>query len=140
MLAYEKVGPEFAVNTEVRGHQTNPQIATFADGSFLITWVSRAAWPASGQTIKAQLFDASGAKAGSRVPGQRPVRRRGVQSDRDRARRRHRGGHLDQQRPDAGGPGGVKARMFDSAGNALGGEFKVNTSDRGSNSPRRSPR
>ena len=65
MSVYEKVGGEFAVNGETAGNQTNAQITSFADGSFLITWVDRETWPEDGQTLKCQLYAASGAKLGS---------------------------------------------------------------------------
>ena len=132
-MAYEKVGVEFAVNTETAGDQTNPQIATFADGGFLVTWVSRAAWPASGQIIKAQLFDASGAKAG----GEFQVNDQSADGVFNQSATVLADGTLVvtwiNNDTSAEGPGGVKARMFDSAGHALGGEFQVNTVESGSN-------
>src|SRR6476659_181216 len=64
MSEYVKVGGEFAVNSKTAGDQTNPKITTFADGSFLITWIDREPFPASGQTIKAQLYGADGARVG----------------------------------------------------------------------------
>ena len=55
MSAYVKVGGEFAVNSVTADDQLGARITVFTDGAFLITWVTRAAWPNDfEQVIKAQ--------------------------------------------------------------------------------------
>ncbi|MGZ8283357.1 MAG: hypothetical protein ACXWUN_10470, partial [Allosphingosinicella sp.] len=68
-----KVGAELAVNTHVSGAQTDPAGAVLADGSFVLTWHDATAEPAvSGKGsspigVRAQHFDASGAKLGGEI-------------------------------------------------------------------------
>jgi mRNA-degrading endonuclease toxin of MazEF toxin-antitoxin module len=57
-----KVGTEFQVNTKTQFGQYQPSIAALADGGFVISW-SDTKELLNGQ-IKAQVFDAAGAKAG----------------------------------------------------------------------------
>src|SRR6188768_3552694 len=65
MQAYRLEGAEFGVNTATVNNQTNPRIATFADGRFVVTWVtSDSAQDGDGQALKAQLFAADGTKLG----------------------------------------------------------------------------
>lgn len=60
-----KAGPEFVVNTNGLSFQFGPVPATFADGGFVIAWVTGdGAQDGDGYAIKAQLFDATGAKIG----------------------------------------------------------------------------
>lgn len=67
MAEVERVGSEFLVNTETAGLQYNSTITGLADGGFVVTWmdVSGTLGDSDGSSIKAQVFDASGAKQGS---------------------------------------------------------------------------
>ena len=61
-----KQGDEIQVNTTTSGQQQMPQIATRADGSFVVTWSSQGQ-DGSGWGVYAQQFDASGARVGGEV-------------------------------------------------------------------------
>ena len=58
------VGTEFRVNTATADNQSSPFISGFADGGFVVTWVSGSNNTAS---VHAQRFDATGATAGSEI-------------------------------------------------------------------------
>lgn len=62
----EKIGGEFLVNTGKANAQLNSSITALADGGFVIVWedLSLTLGDASGSSIKAQVFDASGHKVG----------------------------------------------------------------------------
>src|SRR5262245_53310220 len=65
-----KSGPEFFVNTEYLSEQTDPQIATLADGRFVVTWADPYIYPyeTSDDTsigVKAQIFNADGTPVGT---------------------------------------------------------------------------
>ena len=59
------LGSEIAVNTTTMGDQSNPAIAGYPDGSFIIAWESVTG--ASGVDIFAQIFTPEGQKAGTEV-------------------------------------------------------------------------
>src|SRR5262249_12678414 len=65
--AYSSVGSEFLVNTTTTGLQSDVAITSLASGGFVMTWTDASATGAdtSGTGIKAQLYDANGAKVGS---------------------------------------------------------------------------
>ncbi len=59
-------GPEFAVNSQIIGHQATPDVVALANGSFVVTWVDYNSTQDGDSTcIKAQLFDANGAPIGT---------------------------------------------------------------------------
>jgi hypothetical protein len=56
-----KKGSEFRINTNTQGHQTNPVIASFPNGDFIVCWVSEM----SNSTVcHCQSFDSFGQKKG----------------------------------------------------------------------------
>ena len=59
----QKIGDEFLVNTTTPNDQGAPAITSLSDGRFVVTWQdgSGQGGDCSGTSIKAQLFDASGA-------------------------------------------------------------------------------
>ncbi|OYU35315.1 MAG: hypothetical protein CFE35_10035 [Novosphingobium sp. PASSN1] len=61
-----QVGIEFLVNTETAGYQYNPTITGLSNGGFVVAWndTSGTLGDADGTSIKAQVFDAVGAKVG----------------------------------------------------------------------------
>ena len=63
----QKIGDEFLVNPATRGDQQNPAITSLRDGGLVVTWVdgSGQGGDSSSTSIKAQMFDASGAKVGN---------------------------------------------------------------------------
>jgi Ca2+-binding RTX toxin-like protein len=62
-----KYGAEFLVNTALSGAQLDPTITALADGRFVVAWTdnSMTGGDTSGSAIRAQIFDADGAKVGS---------------------------------------------------------------------------
>ena len=62
-----KVGGEFLANTQTLGEQKYPAIGGLAGGGLVVVWrdASGTLGDASGTSIKAQVFDADGAKVGS---------------------------------------------------------------------------
>ena len=68
-----KVGTEILVNTATTTHQSAPQITALSDGGFVVTWtdasagVGGATGDTSGNAVKAQVFNAAGAKVGSEI-------------------------------------------------------------------------
>ena len=61
-----KYGAEFLVNTALSGAQLDPAITALADGRFVVAWTdnSMTGGDTSGSAIRAQIFDADGAKVG----------------------------------------------------------------------------
>ncbi len=57
---------EVRVNTKTIGSQLNPSVAPLHNGGFIVVWEDRAsgAGDLSGSSVRAQLYDASGAKDG----------------------------------------------------------------------------
>jgi len=65
-----KSGPEFIVNTEYLLEQTDPKIATLADGRFVVTWRDNYVYPyETGDdpsiSVKGQIFNADGTPVGT---------------------------------------------------------------------------
>lgn len=63
----EKVGSEFLVNTQTANNQSEPTITSLAGGGFVVSWTdeSRTAPDADATGIRAQVFDAAGARLGA---------------------------------------------------------------------------
>ena len=130
------VGGEFRVNTVTDGDQGAAQVVGLSTGGFVVTWTSSAApqTPAETYDIRAQIFDAAGARIGGEIAanattlGQQLTPR--VEALRD-------GGFViaweDQSRV-AGDTDGsaVRAQMFAADGARTGAELLVN-SDTGGN-------
>ncbi|MEO1689191.1 MAG: flagellar hook associated protein, partial [Pseudomonadota bacterium] len=55
--------PEFQVNTFISGNQTDPEIATLLDGTYVVVWTS-ADQDGSGNGVVAQRYSAEGAPLG----------------------------------------------------------------------------
>lgn len=130
-----KVGSEFLVNTQTAGNQDSPTITSLTGGGFVVSWSdsSGTLGDASASSIKAQVFDAAGAKVGSEflvntqtgsdqyVPTITGLANGGfVVTWSDNS------GTLG----DADG-GSVKAQVFNAAGAKFGNEFLVNTQTAG---------
>lgn len=56
----------FLVNSVIAGPQVQPDVTSFPDGSFAVTWADESAYPAVFD-IKVQLFDAAGIKVGEAI-------------------------------------------------------------------------
>ena len=62
------LGGEFLVNTVTFGKQGDPAVAALTGGGFVVTWTDDSGAAAgSARDVKAQIFDASGAKVGGEL-------------------------------------------------------------------------
>ncbi len=126
-----KIGGEFLVNTETASDQWGPSITGLNGGGFVLTWYdySRTLGDASGISIKAQMFDAAGAKVG----GEFLVNTQTSGDQLIPTITGLAGGGFVVTWQEGGGTFGtlneanIKAQMFDAAGARIGGEFSVST-------------
>ncbi|WP_418316906.1 putative Ig domain-containing protein [Piscinibacter sakaiensis] len=120
-LAGQKIGVETRVNTTISGDQVAPGVALTASGAFVVVWQSA---DASGEGIYMQRFDANGQQAGDETlvnvvtANDQTVPVVAMDGSGNFV--------VAWQGRDADGSG-ILARRFDAAGNALGGEFVVNS-------------
>ncbi|NKC33705.1 Calx-beta domain-containing protein [Falsiroseomonas selenitidurans] len=136
-----KINSEFLVNALPTGmHQDNlmPTVATLKNGDFVITWTdaNSISGDASGTSIKAQRFDASGSKVGadflvnSQTSGNQSFSTiTALQSGGFVVTWTDASGTLG----DANGTS-IKAQLFDAGGNKVGSEFLVNSEINGNQS------
>lgn len=132
--AFVTAGGEFLVNTTVTGVQTDASLTALSGGGFVVTWTDNSASgaDASGAAIRAQLYDASGAKVGGEALINATTANAQTQST---VTALSNGGFVVSWTDaslvggDADGLG-IKARIFDATGAAAGGEFLVNTNTR----------
>lgn len=134
-MAVQKIGDQFLVNTATASNQDDSAITRLANGGFVVVWtdVSGAATGQGGDTsaqaVKAQRFDAAGAKLGSEILVNTTTT--GAQDLPTVAALT--GGGFVVGWTDASGQGGdtsglaVKAQRFDAAGAKAGGELLVNS-------------
>jgi hypothetical protein len=122
------LGGEFRVNSETEEAQFWPDLATGADGGFIVVWTSRHLVSSSGPVISAQRFDASGnALGGEFQVNTTPVTvaagagtRASIASDLD--------GDFVVVWPNGDADySGIVGQRFDPSGLSVGGEFRVNT-------------
>lgn len=125
--AGNRVGGEFLVNTTTTNDQGGPYVAALAGGGFVVAWMdnSFAGTDTSGWSIRAQLFDDSGARVGgefevntSTIGHQESPRIIALPS----------GGFMIAWRDEFGdGSGyGIRAQMFHASGARDGGELQLN--------------
>ncbi|AUW57390.1 hypothetical protein C1T17_04025 [Sphingobium sp. SCG-1] len=126
-----KIGGEFLVNSQTLNSQDSPVTAALPSGGFVVSWMdsSLLGGDASVSSIKAQLYDASGAAVGAELL----VNTSTVSAQRTPAIAVLASGgfvitwaDLSLQGGDASGSS-VKAQLFDANGNRTGGEFLVNS-------------
>jgi Cadherin-like domain/Bacterial cadherin-like domain/RTX calcium-binding nonapeptide repeat (4 copies) len=122
-----KVGGEFLINTSTFNDQYQPAITALSSGGFVVSWTDDSG-DASGTGIRAQIFNASGAKVGGEVPvntatlnAQYEPTIAAVPS----------GGFVVSWRDESGQGGdasgsSIKAQRFDASGAKVGGEMLVN--------------
>ena len=127
----QKIGDEFLVNTATRGDQQNPAITSLRDGGLVVTWVdgSGQGGDSSSTSIKAQLFDASGAKVGNEFLVN--TNWLGFQGDPTITGLTN-GGFVitwtdNSWVHDDGSFSSIKAQIFNADGAKVGSEFIVNT-------------
>ncbi|HET9717348.1 MAG TPA: cadherin domain-containing protein [Pseudolabrys sp.] len=126
-----KFGGEFFVNSQTASLQSASFVTTLANGNFVVTWLdfSGLGGDASGDGIKAQIFDSAGGKIGSEFLVNTATA--GGQSQPSITALAN--GDFVVVWTDPSGVGGdasvsaIKAQVFSADGVRLGGEFLVNT-------------
>ncbi len=111
------------INVTTAGIQNDPAVATDAEGNYVVVWVSYDASGAVGD-IKGQRFDKYGKARGSEFTVNSTVA--GNQVWPDVAMDAFGNFVVTWSGPGVGDDSGVFARLYDSAGNAVGSEFVVN--------------
>ncbi|QDX25001.1 hypothetical protein FPZ54_02460 [Sphingomonas suaedae] len=128
-----KVGTEFLVNTQGEGYQQAPMIAGLTGGGFVVTWHSADdTQDGSAFAVKAQLFDATGAKVGAEFL----VNTQTADSQYEPTITGLTGGGFivawcDTNPTQDGSGAAIKAQLFDAGGDKIGTEFLVNTQSTG---------
>src|SRR5687767_955207 len=130
-MAFVASRGEFRVNSQTGGDQLRPEVATLANGGFIVVWddASSTFGDSSGRSIKAQLYDASGAAV---VGGEFLVN---TQTTGDQVGPKVTGlsdGRFVVTWTDASGVSdgslsSVQAQIFGAAGFRIGTEFVVNS-------------
>lgn len=117
-------GAEFPVNTTTTDIQTSPSVAALANGGFVVTWAGEG--DGGGLGIYARVFAANGTEAVAEFLVNTETA--GEQLD-PRVTALGNGGFVVTWTSDGqdGDLTGVYAQRYDAEGNALGGEFRVNT-------------
>lgn len=118
-------GPIVQVNSTVAGDQRSQRVAALADGGFVVTWQS-ALQDGSGSAIVGRRYDASGAPAG----GEFLINTHTANAQQHPAVTGLADGgfvvaweSVDQD----GSSDGIYGQRFNAAGNAVGAEFRANT-------------
>jgi hypothetical protein len=121
--AWAQIGPEFQVNTQTIGRQYSPALVLDGAGNFVVAWESGPNFYAD---IIAQRFDSGGNTVGGefQVNSYTTDDQARVAIVTDPAGNFTLVWHSDGQ---DGADLGIYGRRYDSAGNAVGGEFQVNT-------------
>lgn len=118
------VGSEFQINTATADHQDVPTVALTPGGDFVVVWESYGQ-DGSGEGIFLQRFASDGAPIGAEM--QVNTYTAADQTDPDIALLGG-GGFVvvwDSEYQD-GSAGGIFGRLYDSGGNAIGGELEIN--------------
>lgn len=116
------VGSELLVNSESAGSQFTPDVAVFADGSFVITWTSNdPTQDGDLSAVKARLFDAGGNPVGPEFL----VNTQTVSSQESPRVTVLQDGNFVVSWSDVNGFD-TKAQVFSPDGLKVGGEFRVN--------------
>ncbi|WP_157218518.1 beta strand repeat-containing protein [Flavisphingomonas formosensis] len=131
-----KIGSEFLVNTTTNLNQNAPTITNLANGGFVVSWVdaSATAPDANSTGVRAQIFDANGAKVGSEFL----VNTTTLSAQNYPALTSLSSGGFVATWVDSSGLGGdnaapgIKAQLFSATGTKIGAEFLVNSTIAGS--------
>lgn len=117
----DPVGGEFQVNTITSSRQEDAAVTADGQGNFIVVWESQLT------TLKGQLYDDSGAAVG----GEFRVDSTGYGDRPDVAADSLGNFVVAWEAAEAGGVDtserSIEAQRFDAAGNAVGGQFQVNT-------------
>ncbi|VAV88052.1 FIG01023050: hypothetical protein [hydrothermal vent metagenome] len=131
-------GAEFLVNTTISANQSNSDIVALSNGGFVVVWEdsSSSGGDTSFSAIRAQIFDANGAKTGSEFL----VNTTTFSTQTQPSIAAQSNGGFVVAWDDASASGGdssgkaIRAQRFDANGAMLGSEFLVNTSTAGDQS------
>src|SRR5687768_5872151 len=115
------IGGEFVLNTLTTGEQTSPEFTALAGGGFIATWTSNAS---GDYDIKAQMFDATGAKVGSEFRVNNTIT--GAQSASDVTTLAN--GNFVVTWSDPANGGDIRARVFNASGTAVTSDIQVHLS------------
>ena len=118
---------QFLVNSTINRDQLNSKVATLAGGGFVVAWQGQDAGSTSDFDVRAQAYDANGNKAGPEILVNN--NQAGSQANISIAALGN-GGFVvtfDDTSGDDGSQSGIKARIFDAAGNPVTSELVVNT-------------
>ncbi|MBD1809821.1 tandem-95 repeat protein [Microcoleus sp. FACHB-SPT15] len=121
----EAIGDQFRVNSYTSGSQEFSTVAMDADGDFVVTW-SSSGQDGSGWGVYAQRYNAAGEALGnefrvnSYTSGSQIYSKVAMDADGDFV-------VIWNSAAQDGSSYGVYAQRYSAAGEALGGEFKVNT-------------
>ncbi|MEM1073276.1 MAG: Ig-like domain-containing protein, partial [Pseudomonadota bacterium] len=125
---------EFVVNATTSSNQSDPDVASFSDGSFVVVWVADGSQDGSASGVFAQLFNADGSTNGGEIQ---------INSLVPSSQNQPQVTALTNDSfvvsftsatsvPAGDGSGnGIVARVFDNAGVAAASEFVVNTAFEG---------
>ena len=130
-----KSGNEFLVNTTTAGTQRAASITALADGRFAVVWTdsSISGGDTSGSAIRAQIFEADGAKSGSEFL----VNTTTTNNQEQPSITALADGRFVATWADNSSTGGdtsnsaIRAQVFNANGTKSGGEFLVNTTTSG---------
>ena len=128
----EKIGVEFLVNFATLNSQSQPAVTALSGGGFVISWsTSDPTQDGSGNAVKAQVYDASGAA----VAGEFLVNTQasGTQSSPELTALSS-GGFVATWTSNASGDEDIKAQIFSATGATVGTEFRVNNTTTGAQS------
>ena len=123
------VGGEFRLNTNAGATEDSAEITALANGGFVATWRTTAtSADGSGDAVKAQLFDASGARVGTEFL----VNSQTLDSQYDPSITALAGGGFvitwaTRHTAQDGSAGAVKGQVFSASGAKVGAEFLVNS-------------
>ncbi|HEX8240010.1 MAG TPA: cadherin domain-containing protein, partial [Allosphingosinicella sp.] len=127
--AGQPIGAEFLVNTAIYHSQTDSKVAPLANGGFVVSWTDYSYQGGDDQSssVKAQLFNAAGAKVGGEILVNTNVPGYQMYS----AVSHLPGGGFVAVWVDVPGllslQGNIHGQRFDASGAKVGGEFTVNT-------------
>jgi Ca2+-binding RTX toxin-like protein len=123
------VGTEFLVNSQASTSQEQQSITGLTNGGFVVSWMTLdQAQDGSAWAVKAQIFDAVGAKSGAEFLVNRQVENQQVQPVTTGLTN---GGFvvswwtLDEAQDGSGSA--IKAQIYDADGNTVGAEFLINS-------------
>ncbi len=120
----EKVGSEFRVNSETNNDQDEPSVAALNDGGFVVTWTS-SGQDGSGTGIYSKIYNADGSVRSGEAQVNTTSANNQYQSDVATTS----SGYFVTWTSNSqdGSDDGIYGKYYDSNGNTLVDEFRVNT-------------